>query len=87
MAQMSSLATAGSGPCKLYVKNLHPNITVSPADHATLPHCSQHVFVGSFTASCQLFRNYFSLQETICSPPADLLEVLLIAGARCAADL
>ena len=49
MAQMSSLATAGSGPCKLYVKNLHPNITVSPADHATLPLCSQHVFVGSIT--------------------------------------
>ena len=30
VAQMSSLATAGAGPCKLYVKNLHPNITVSP---------------------------------------------------------
>lgn len=29
VAQMSSLATAGAGPCKLYVKNLHPNITVS----------------------------------------------------------
>ncbi|CAK0743154.1 hypothetical protein CVIRNUC_001447 [Coccomyxa viridis] len=27
VAQMSSLATAGAGPCKLYVKNLHPNIT------------------------------------------------------------
>ena len=30
VAQMSSLATAGAGPCKLYIKNLHPNITVRP---------------------------------------------------------
>ena len=35
VAQMSSLATAGAGPCKLYIKNLHPNITVRPpASHA-----------------------------------------------------
>ncbi len=36
VAQMSSLATAGAGPCKLYVKNLHPNITVSPGLQACL---------------------------------------------------
>lgn len=28
MLQMSSIANAGSGPCKLQVSNLHPNIQV-----------------------------------------------------------
>ena len=39
VAQMSSLATAGAGPCKLYIKNLHPNITVRPLSHLP-PHVS-----------------------------------------------
>ena len=69
MAQMSSLATAGSGPCKLYVKNLHPNITVSPADHATLPH---NMCLWDQSLMCQLSRYYFSPQKTTSSSPADL---------------
>lgn len=28
MLQMSAMAGTGSGPCKLYVANLHPNIQV-----------------------------------------------------------
>ena len=28
MLQLNTMATAGSGPCKLYINNLHPNIQV-----------------------------------------------------------
>ena len=30
MLQINTMATAGSGPCKLYINNLHPNIQVCP---------------------------------------------------------
>ena len=51
MAQMSSLATAGAGPCKLYIKNLHPNITVRPYTPAS-------VYCLSPSATCLLLYEW-----------------------------
>ncbi len=46
MAQMNAMAGmgTGTGPCKLAVNNLHPNITVSPLPLLCLPRhiCQLH---------------------------------------------